>query len=78
MVKNPPANTEDIRDRADPPEEGVATHSSILAWAVPWTETPGGLQSMGSQRVRCGLACMQLSNMGVELKCLSQNLLLIQ
>ena len=33
-------------------EEGTATHSSILAWRVPWTEEPGGLQSMGSQRVR--------------------------
>ena len=35
----------------DPLEEGVATHSSILAWRIPWTEEPGGLQSMGSQRV---------------------------
>ena len=35
----------------DPLEEGMATHSSILAWRVPWTEEPGGLQSMGSQRV---------------------------
>ena len=33
-------------------EEGVATHSSILAWGILWTEEPGGLQSMGSQRVR--------------------------
>ena len=33
-------------------EEGVATHSSILAWRIPWTEEPGGLQSMGSQRVK--------------------------
>ena len=32
-------------------EEGMATHSSILAWRVPWTEEPSGLQSMGSQRV---------------------------
>ena len=36
----------------DPLEEGMATHSSILAWRIPWTEEPGGLQSMGSQRVR--------------------------
>ena len=35
----------------DPLEKGVATHSSILAWRVPWTEEPGRLQSMGSQRV---------------------------
>ena len=35
----------------DPLEEGKATHSSTLAWRIPWTEEPGGLQSMGSQRV---------------------------
>ena len=34
------------------PGEGMATHSSCLAWRIPWTEKPGGLQSMGSQRVR--------------------------
>ena len=38
--------------REDPLEEEMATHSSILAWKIPWTEEPGGLQSMGSQRVR--------------------------
>ena len=36
----------------DPLEEEMATHSSILAWEIPWAEEPGGLQSMGSQRVR--------------------------
>ena len=36
----------------DPLEEGMVTHSNILAWSIPWTEEPGGLQSMGSQRVR--------------------------
>ena len=36
----------------DPLEEGMATHSSMLAWRVPWTEEPGGIQSMGLQRVR--------------------------
>ena len=36
----------------DPLEEEMATHSSILAWRIPWTEEPGGRQSMGSQRVR--------------------------
>ena len=36
----------------DLPEEEIATHSSILAWEIPWTEEPGGLQSMGSPRVR--------------------------
>ena len=35
-------------DREDPLEEGMATHSSILTWTVPWTEEPGRLQSMGS------------------------------
>ena len=35
----------------DPLEKGMATHSSILAWRIPWTEEPGGLQSMGSQKV---------------------------
>ena len=47
----------DIRDVGsvsgweDPLEEGMATHSSILAWRIPWTEEPGGLQSIGSHRV---------------------------
>ena len=36
----------------DPLENGMATHSSILTWRIPWTEEPGGLQSMGLQRVR--------------------------
>ena len=36
----------------DPLEEGVATHSSILAWRIPWTEEPGGLQSLGSQSLK--------------------------
>ena len=39
----------------------MATHSSILAWEIPWTEEPGGLQSMGSQRVRQDLATKQYS-----------------
>ena len=38
--------------REDPLEEGMATLSSILAWRTPWTEEPGGLQHVGSQRVR--------------------------
>ena len=36
----------------DPLEKGMATHSSSLAWRIPWTEEPGGLQFMGSQRIR--------------------------
>ena len=54
-AKNPPAVQETwvwSLGREDPLEQGMATHSSILAWTVPWTEEPGGLQSMGSQRVR--------------------------
>ena len=53
MVKNPPANAGDARDLGweDPLEEGVATHSSILAWRISWTEELGGLQSMQWQRV---------------------------
>ena len=38
-------------DWEDPLEEGIATHFSILAWRIPWTEEPGGPQSAGSQRV---------------------------
>ena len=38
-------------DREDPLEKEMATHSSILAWRIPWTEEPGGLQSMGSQEL---------------------------
>ena len=55
MVKNPPAVQEtQVRSlsREDPLEEEMAPHSSILAWRSPWTEELGGLQSMGSQRVR--------------------------
>ena len=54
MVKNLPAVQEtwlQSLDREDPLEEGMATHSSTLAWRSPWTEEPGGLQSMGLQRV---------------------------
>ena len=54
MVKNPPAMQEtQVRSlgQEDPQEKGMATYSSILAWRIPWTEEPGGLQSMGSQRV---------------------------
>ena len=57
MVKNPPATQEtQVQCLAweDPLEKGKATHSSILAWRIPWAEEPGGLQSMGSQRIRHG------------------------
>ena len=54
VVKNPPAKAGDgeLDPCVDPLEEEMATHSSILAWRILWTEEPGGLQSMGSQRVR--------------------------
>ena len=55
MVKNLPAMQEKgvrFLSQDDPLEKGMATHSSILAWRIPWTEEPGGLQSMGLQRVR--------------------------
>ena len=54
MMKNLPVvqETRDASlDQEDLLEKGMATHSSILAWRIPWTEEPGGLQSMGSQRV---------------------------
>ena len=61
VVKKPPANAGDLRDlqvqslgREDHLDEGMATHSSILVWRIPWTEEPGGLQSMGLQRVGQG------------------------
>ena len=52
MVKNPPANATWVQslDWEDPLEEEMATHLSILAWKIPWTEEPGGLQSMGLQK----------------------------
>ena len=52
MIKNPPAKQEArVRSlgREDPLEKGMASQSSILAWRIPWTEEPGGLQSAGSQ-----------------------------
>ena len=57
VVKNLPANAGDAGDlglilgSGTSMEEGIATHSSVLAWRIPWTEEPDGLQSMGSQRV---------------------------
>ena len=57
MVKNLTANAGDLRDvgliteLGNPLEEGMSTHFSNLAWRIPWTEEPGGLQSKGLQRV---------------------------
>ena len=56
-IKNLPANAADTRDAGsipglgNPLENGMATHSSTLGWRIPWTEEPGGLQSIGLQRV---------------------------
>ena len=58
MVKNPPANAGDARDKIlslgqeDPLEKRMETQSSILAWRILWTEDPDGLQATGSQRVK--------------------------
>ena len=58
VVKNLPALQEtqetwvESLSWEDPLEEGMATHSSVLAWRIPWTEKPGRLQSIGSHRVR--------------------------
>ena len=49
--KNPPAMWVHTQGREDPLEEGMAAHSSVLAWRIPWTEEPGRLQSRGLQRV---------------------------
>ena len=63
MVKNLPAvqETQEMRVQSlgqeDPLEEEMATHSSILAWEVPWTEEPCGLQSIGLQSVRHDYVC---------------------
>ena len=54
MVKNLPAKQEmgvQSLGGEDPLEKEMATHSSVLAWRIPWTKEPGGLQSRGSQRV---------------------------
>ena len=56
-VKDPPSSFTGWKDdplerKEDPLEKRMATHSSILAWRIPWTEEPGGLQSIGSERVR--------------------------
>ena len=67
--KNPPANAGDTEMQVqslgwdNPLEKGTATHSRILDWRIPWTEGPGGLQSVGSQRVRQNLATKPPTNL---------------
>ena len=55
VVKNPAMEETQVQPlgQEDPLEKGMASHPNILAWRIPWTEEPGGLQSMGSQRVIC-------------------------
>ena len=77
VVKKLPANAGDVKDGVqslgweDPLEKGMASYSSILAWRIPWTEEPGGLQSIGSYRVgrnisdlACTHACWNLREGG--------------
>ena len=65
MVKNPPANAGDTGDvvqslgQEDSLEKATATHSSISAWEIPWTEEPGRLESMGAKRLRHDLPTKQ-------------------
>ena len=62
MVKNLPAMQKTqvwTLSQEDPLQKEMATHSSVLAWRIPWTEEPGGLQSIGSQRVLYDLATKQ-------------------
>ena len=62
MVKNPPAMRETCIQSmgwGDHLEKKMATYSSILAWKIPWREEPGGLQSMGSQRIGHNLVTKQ-------------------
>ena len=72
VIKSLPTSTGDLRDWAqslgweDPLEEGMVTRSSVLASRIPWTEEPGGLQSVGSHRVRHH--CSDLTRMQPGLK----------
>ena len=59
MVNNTPADAGDALVQEDPLEKKMATHSSILVWEVPFTEEPGGLQSIGLQRGGHNLATKQ-------------------
>ena len=68
MAKNPPAVWETPQSQGweDPLEEGMATHSSIIAWRIPGTEDTGGLQSIGSQRVRHDWSDLAQHNMATS------------
>ena len=71
VVKNPPANAGDVREMwfqslgwEDPLEEGMTTHSSILAWRISWAEEPCGLQSIGLRRVGHDLSDLACTHYG--------------
>ena len=70
VVKNLPAIAGDLRhvvqywSQEEPLEEGMATHSSIPAWRIPWTEEPGGLQSVELQRIRHDFVTKQQYQIG--------------
>ena len=69
VVRNPLAMQETriwSLNQEDPLEKGMATHANILAWKIPWTEEPGGLQSLGSQRVGHHVA-IDVNNTGTYL-----------
>ena len=67
MVKNPPANASRFDlGREDQLEKEMATHFSILAWEISWTEEPGRLQSMGSERVRDNYAHMRTYKCSID------------
>ena len=72
VVKNPPASAGDlgsILGQEDLLEKGMATHSSILAWKIPWTEESGRLQSIGWQRIGHDLATKQQQRCIFSLLC---------
>ena len=78
MVKNLPAMQETkVRSLGgeDPLEKGMAIHSSILAWRIPWTEEPGGPQFLGSQRVGHDLAANITTTTTLLTDCYLENLL---
>ena len=74
MVKNPPAMQEVTHvpslGQKDPLEKGMTTHSIILAWKIPWTEEPGGLQSIGLQTVGHDWATKHLKFQVVSKHCI--------
>ena len=80
MAKNPPAKQESWVQSLgweDPLEKEMATDSSILAWEIPWTEEPGGLQSMGSESVGHDLGTKQQQQVEYTVRIVFKYLLLL-